>query len=100
MPYRMPGTLQGKISTLGGLGYLTHMPGTVGSVAAFLVAMIHPVPLWAIAAGSILGAGLLGWLGAWAGKAPAPRAVLRVTFWGAIAMAVTYGIGKLAGTTV
>lgn len=57
MPYRMPGTLQGKISTLGGLGYLTHMPGTVGSVAAFLVAMIHPVPLWAIAAA----AGLSVW---------------------------------------
>ena len=53
-----------------------------------------------IAISTLLSLALLGWLGAWAGKAPAPRAVLRVTFWGAIAMAVTYGIGKLAGTTV
>ncbi len=50
MGYRMPGTWSGRISTLGGLGFLTGMPGTVGSFAAFLVAMVHPIPLWAIAA--------------------------------------------------
>lgn len=48
MGYRMPETWQGRISTLGGLGFMTRMPGTVGSVAAFLVAMVHPVPLWVI----------------------------------------------------
>lgn len=54
----------------------------------------------AIAVSTLLALALLGWLGAWAGKAPPARAVLRVSFWGAIAMAVTYGIGKLAGTAV
>ena len=43
---------------------------------------------------------LLGWLGARAGNAPTGRAVVRVLFWGAIAMAVTWGIGRLAGTAV
>ena len=43
---------------------------------------------------------LLGWMGARAGGAPAGRAVARVAFWGAVAMAVTYAIGKLAGTAV
>ena len=43
---------------------------------------------------------LLGWLGARLGNAPAGRPVLRVGFWGAVAMAVTWGIGHLAGTTV
>jgi VIT1/CCC1 family predicted Fe2+/Mn2+ transporter len=61
-----------------------------------------PQPLIAasIAVSTLLSLALLGWLGAWAGKAPAGRAVLRVSFWGAVAMAVTYAIGKLAGTAV
>ena len=28
------------------------------------------------------------------------RAVLRVTFWGAVAMAVTWGVGKVFGAVV
>ena len=43
---------------------------------------------------------LLGWMGARAGGAPAGRAVARVAFWGAVAMAVTWGIGRLAGAVV
>ncbi|MGN6557379.1 MAG: VIT1/CCC1 transporter family protein, partial [Solirubrobacterales bacterium] len=34
------------------------------------------------------------------GGAPVPRAVLRVVFWGATAMAVTAGVGALVGTAV
>jgi VIT1/CCC1 family predicted Fe2+/Mn2+ transporter len=41
---------------------------------------------------------LLGDLGARLGGAPRGRATLRVVAWGAIAMAVTAGIGALAGT--
>ncbi len=33
------------ISTLCGLGFFTSMPGTVGSVAAFLIYILYPVPL-------------------------------------------------------
>ena len=42
----------------------------------------------------------LGALGARLGGAPVPRAVLRVVFWGATAMAVTAGVGALVGTAV
>ena len=43
---------------------------------------------------------LLGGVGAAAGGAPIGKGVLRVTFWGVIAMAVTYAIGTLLGTSV
>jgi vacuolar iron transporter family protein len=42
----------------------------------------------------------LGALGARLGGAPVPRAVVRVVFWGATAMAVTAGVGALVGTAV
>ena len=42
----------------------------------------------------------LGGLGARLGGAPVGRAVARVVFWGAIAMAVTSAIGALVGTAV
>jgi VIT1/CCC1 family predicted Fe2+/Mn2+ transporter len=41
---------------------------------------------------------VLGALGARAGGAPLMRSVLRVSFWGALALAVTAGIGRLFGT--
>ena len=43
---------------------------------------------------------LLGGIGAKAGGAPLGKGVLRVTFWGAMAMAVTYAIGSLIGNSV
>lgn len=43
---------------------------------------------------------LLGALAAWAGGAPLLRGAARVTFWGALAMAVTAGVGALFGTAV
>ncbi|MFM2236805.1 MAG: hypothetical protein RL209_839, partial [Pseudomonadota bacterium] len=43
---------------------------------------------------------VLGAVGAKAGGAPIGRAVMRVTFWGAIAMAATAAIGALFGTAV
>ena len=43
---------------------------------------------------------LLGALAAWAGGAGVWMGALRVTFWGALAMAVTAGVGSLFGTTV
>ena len=55
---------------------------------------------WSVSAASLVFLALLGALGAWAGKAPMLRPVVRVTFWGAVAMAVTIAIGSLLGTTV
>ncbi|WP_343892215.1 VIT1/CCC1 transporter family protein, partial [Sphingomonas oligophenolica] len=43
---------------------------------------------------------LLGGIGARAGGAPVWKATLRVTFWGALAMALTAGIGSVVGTAV
>ena len=44
--------------------------------------------------------GLLGAIGAKAGGADIIRATARVTFWGALAMAATAGIGAVFGTFV
>ncbi len=43
---------------------------------------------------------LLGAVGARAGGAPIARGVLRVAFWGVLAMAATWAIGRLFGTAV
>lgn len=42
----------------------------------------------------------LGVLAAYVGSAPIIRAAARVTFWGALAMALTAGVGRLLGTVV
>jgi VIT1/CCC1 family predicted Fe2+/Mn2+ transporter len=43
---------------------------------------------------------LLGAIGGRAGGANVLRATVRVTFWGALAMALTAGIGKVFGTVI
>ncbi len=55
---------------------------------------------WTVSAASLVFLAILGALGARAGNAPMLRPVVRVTFWGAMAMAVTIAIGTLLGTTV
>ena len=49
---------------------------------------------------SLLFLAVLGGLGANAGGAPLGKGVFRVTFWGAIAMAITAGVGALFGAVV
>jgi VIT1/CCC1 family predicted Fe2+/Mn2+ transporter len=49
---------------------------------------------------SLLFLAVLGAVGAKAGGADIVRGVLRVTFWGAIAMGATALIGKMFGTVV
>jgi len=56
------------------------------------------IPL--VVAGSLLCLVLLGALGAKAGGAPVMRSIIRVTFGGALAMALTAGVGSLFGATV
>jgi VIT1/CCC1 family predicted Fe2+/Mn2+ transporter len=43
---------------------------------------------------------ILGGTAAYAGGAPIVRGAVRVSFWGAIAMGLTAGIGRLFGTTL
>jgi VIT1/CCC1 family predicted Fe2+/Mn2+ transporter len=49
---------------------------------------------------SLLFLAALGAVGARAGGADVPKATLRVTLWGALAMAITAGIGALSGISV
>ena len=82
----------------------------LASAAAFTIGASLPlamVPLspaaylsWTVSIMALLFLAVLGAVGAKAGGAPIGRAVLRVTFWGAIAMAATAAIGALFGTTV
>jgi VIT1/CCC1 family predicted Fe2+/Mn2+ transporter len=54
----------------------------------------------AIGAATLVVLAGLGAAGAQAGGAPMPAAIVRVTFWGALAMIVTALIGHLFGTVV
>jgi VIT1/CCC1 family predicted Fe2+/Mn2+ transporter len=74
----------------------------IGAVQPLLVVALVPISavLWAVPTASLLSLALLGLVGAKAGGAPIGRAVVRVVGWGAVAMAVTAGIGHLFGTTV
>ncbi len=74
----------------------------VGAAMPLLMVIVSPanalVPVVSITSLAFLA--LLGAIGAKAGGANIPRATARVTFWGALAMALTAGIGALFGTVV
>lgn len=67
--------------------------------AAWLSAVGQPM-IVAVSVASVVFLAVLGAVGAKTGNAPVVRAVLRVAFWGAAAMAVTAGIGRLVGASV
>jgi VIT1/CCC1 family predicted Fe2+/Mn2+ transporter len=65
-------------------------------VIAFLVPMAALIP--AVAGASLVFLALLGALAAKTGGAPVVKGAWRVTFWGALAMALTAGVGAVFGT--
>lgn len=71
----------------------------VGAAMPLVVAALVPASavLWAVAAVSLLALVLLGSLAAQVGGASVAKAAARVAFWGALAMALTTGIGSLFG---
>lgn len=76
---------------------------TAGAALPLLVAWLSPLGsgmILSVSAASLAFLALLGAIGARAGNAPVGKATLRVAFWGAAAMAVTAGIGKLVGSAV
>jgi len=75
---------------------------TAGAAAPLLAVALAPsrILIAAVALVSLACLVLLGMLGARAGRAPLAPSVVRVTFWGALAMAVTAGVGHLFGTAV
>ena len=78
--------------------------GAFAAGAALPLALVPLFPgpslTWIVSGASLLFLAILGVVGAKAGGAPVGKGVLRVTFWGAVAMAATAAIGSLFGTTV
>ena len=73
----------------------------VGAMLPLVTAVVAPAPASAaIAATSLLSLFGLGALSATIGGASAWRAAVRVTFWGALAMAMTAAVGWLFGAAV
>lgn len=75
---------------------------TVGAAMPLLVVVMVPgsALVWAVSGSSLLFLALLGSLAARAGGSPVWKSVVRVTFWGALAMALTAGVGALFGATL
>jgi vacuolar iron transporter family protein len=75
---------------------------TVGAAMPLLMVVLSPANLLVpvVSAASLGFLALLGAMGAKAGGANILRPTARVTFWGALALALTAGIGKIFGTVV
>jgi VIT1/CCC1 family predicted Fe2+/Mn2+ transporter len=75
---------------------------SVGAAMPLLMVVVSPanvlVPI--VSAASLGFLALLGAIGGKAGGANMLRATIRVTFWGALALGATAGIGKLFGTVL
>jgi len=75
---------------------------SAGAAMPLLMVVLSPatmlVPI--VSAASLAFLALLGAIGAKAGGASVLRATARVSFWGALAMALTAGIGRLFGAAV
>jgi len=71
----------------------------VGAALPLLMVLLLPISalMWGLAGSSLLFLALLGFLAARAGGSPMITSVIRVTFWGALAMALTAGVGALFG---
>ena len=75
---------------------------SVGAAMPLIMVVISPanalVPI--VSTASLAFLALLGAIGAKAGGANILRATIRVTFWGALALVITAGIGKVFGTAI
>jgi VIT1/CCC1 family predicted Fe2+/Mn2+ transporter len=74
----------------------------IGAMMPLLVSWLTPLSVLPVAVGiaSLVFLSVLGTVSAWAGGAPVLNSVVRVVFWGALAMAVTFVIGAVFGTVV
>ncbi|MBS0184501.1 MAG: VIT family protein [Nitrospira sp.] len=70
---------------------------SVGALLPLLIVAVVPSAtiMWAVSGSSLIFLALLGSLAAQAGGASMMTGAARVTFWGALAMAVTAGVGSL-----
>ena len=75
---------------------------SVGAAMPLAMVLVSPAAWLAatVSLASLLFLAVLGAIGAKAGGANVLRATVRVTFWGALAMALTAGIGAAVGTAI
>ncbi len=75
---------------------------SVGAILPLMTALVCPANILvpAVSIASLAFLALLGAIGARAGGANILKATARVTFWGALAMALTAGIGAIFGTSM
>lgn len=75
---------------------------SVGAALPLLLVFLAPASALApiIIGSSLVFLAILGWLAARAGGARGAVGALRVAFWGALAMALTYGVGAFFGAVV
>lgn len=73
-----------------------------GALLPIIALLLSPLNMavWIVSISALIFLALLGAVGAMAGGSQMFKAIARVTFWGAIAMAVTALIGKLFGAIV
>lgn len=71
----------------------------LGAILPLLAVLLTPEPykIGVTIAATIVALALTGGVGAYIGGAPMPRAILRVTIGGAVALGITYLIGTLIG---
>jgi len=74
----------------------------VGAAMPLALVLLSPASMlvYSVSIASLLFLALLGAIGARAGGANVLKATVRVTFWGAAAMALTAGIGAMVGTVI
>lgn len=78
---------------------LSFAVGAAMPLAVVALAPAHSLLVWTVVSAACLLA-LLGTIAALVGGTPIVKSALRVTFWGALAMAVTAGVGALFGAVV
>jgi VIT1/CCC1 family predicted Fe2+/Mn2+ transporter len=72
---------------------------SAGAVLPVLIAWLSPAGLVLpfIILSTLFSLAVLGYISSVASKAPALKAIIRVTFWSSMAMALSMGVGSLVG---
>jgi vacuolar iron transporter family protein len=78
---------------------ISFVAGAIVPIVAVVLAPAGRVPE-VLSGTSLITLAILGATAAYAGGAPLTRGAVRVAFWGALAMGITAGVGKLFGTAV
>jgi VIT1/CCC1 family predicted Fe2+/Mn2+ transporter len=95
----MAGLVAGALSMAAGASAASFAVGAALPMATAALVPEAGISLW-VTVLSLIFLAVLGAIGAKAGGAPTARAVARVTFWGAVAMAVTALVGMVFGAVV